>query len=167
MIKGGLRLAAIMLLACMIAACAGGISRQALSQVTYSGPFSRLQQNPGQFQGATVLLGGRIIQTRPARTGSDIVVLQLALDGSDRPQGEDQSQGRFIVTAPRFLDPALYAQGTLITVVGKVVGSRTEPIGQMPYRYPLLELIEIKTWPAQTQPAYPRFHFGIGVGTTF
>jgi len=155
--------------ALVVAGCLGcsGISNQAREQVTYSGSFAQLQANPDQYAGATALLGGKIIQTTPLEKGStELVVLQLPLGSSDRPQSDDQSQGRFIVRATEFLDPALYASGTLITVVGRMTGSQERTIGEMLYRYPVLSLVEIKRWPEPDTSA-PRFHIGIGVGKTF
>lgn len=149
-----------------IVGCGAGISRQVRSQVTYSGTFTQLQQNPEQQIGATVILGGRIIKTEVRDNGTDLVVLQLNLDSSDRPKNDDQSKGRFLILSAQFLDPALYPDGTLITVVGKVTGSQEKLIGQMPYRYPAIDPLEIKKWPKQTDQS-PRFHIGIGLGKTF
>ncbi|RJQ73019.1 MAG: hypothetical protein C4519_18270 [Desulfobacteraceae bacterium] len=147
-------------------ACGQGISKQIRSQVTFSGPFRQLQEGPERYVGEMAILGGKIIEVRPLDNGTELMVLQLELDGSDRPQDNDQSQGRFLVHSDQFLDPAIYAAGTLITAVGRVKGSEQRYIGQMAYRYPTLAMEEIKKWP-QTTESYPRFHFGIGVGKTF
>lgn len=152
-------------MAVWISGC-GGISKQVRSQVTYTGTFDQLQADPEQKIGETVIFGGKIIGTQVLDTGTELTVLQLALSGSDRPQDNDQSKGRFIVRSAQFLDPALYPDGTLITVVGKFTGSQERPIGQMPYRYPVIDPLEIKKWPVETDTS-PRFHFGIGVGKTF
>jgi outer membrane lipoprotein len=152
------------ILAIMIEACAAGISTQARSQVSYFGTFSELQQQPENYVGRTVILGGKVIETRVTDGATELAVLQLALDGSDRPKDNDQSQGRYLVLSQQFLDPAIYTQGTLITVVGKVQGSEARAIGQMTYIYPRITSIEIKKWAAQDLQS-PRFHFGIGVGT--
>lgn len=150
----------------LLAGCAGGISRQAKSQITYTGAFTRLQQSPQQHVGQVVLLGGRIIATINEKDATELVVLQLPLSGSDIPMDNDQSQGRFRILAQGFLDPAIYSQGELITVVGRVTGERVDSIGAMDYRYPLLTPIEIKKW-SPTADAQPRFHFGFGMGTSF
>ncbi len=150
----------------LLNACAAGISEQARAQVTFTGPFPQVQHNPAEYQGQTVLWGGKVIETRAMKDATDIVVLQLEMDGYDRPLDDDRSQGRFLIRSNRFLDPALYPPGTLITVVGRLQGSETRPIGQMPYNYPAVDPIEIKKWPAGDTSS-PRFHFGIGIGTHF
>jgi outer membrane lipoprotein len=153
-------------LAVILTACGGGISRQARDQVTYSGSFAELQQAPARYRGAMVLLGGRVIETLTKEGATDMVVLQLGIDNRDRPLDNDQSQGRFLVRSARFIDPAIFPPGTLITVVGRVKGSETRPIGEMPYNYLVIEPIEMQKWPAGGD-ASPRFHFGIGIGTRF
>lgn len=150
----------------MAVSCAGGISREARSQVTYSGGFTDLQQQPGQHIGKTIILGGKIIETRVAEGATELEILQLKLNSSDRPEDNDQSQGRYLVRTRQFLDPAIYPKGTLVTVVGRILGGETGAIGAMPYTYPLVELIEIKKWAARDSRS-PRFHFGVGVGTHF
>jgi outer membrane lipoprotein len=146
--------------------CAGAISEQARSTVTYTESFRTLQQAPDKATGEIVMLGGKIIEIQPSADQTELTVLQLPLDASQRPADADASEGRFILRSKPFLDPAIYSAGTLITVVGRVQGSQERLIGKMPYRYPVIVPTEIKKWPPRTDGG-PGFHFGIGVGTTF
>lgn len=150
----------------LLTACGGGISRQVRDQVTYTGPFTELQQAPSNYRGAMVLLGGRVIETLTKAGATELVVLQLEIGSRDRPLDNDQSQGRFLVRSEHFIDPALFPPGTLITVVGRLQGSESRLIGEMPYTYPVIEPAEMKKWPAGSDTS-PRFHFGIGIGTRF
>lgn len=154
------------ILAVLFTACAGGISKQARSQVTYFEPFKQLQQETEKYRGETVMLGGRIVDVQVAAGATELVVLQLELAGSTRPVNNDNSQGRFMVRSDQFIDPAIYPQGTLITVVGHVSGAETRNIGAMPYRYPVIDIVEIKKWPPGSG-SEPRFQFGFGIGTHF
>jgi outer membrane lipoprotein len=149
-----------------LTACGQGISKKVRSQVNYHDSFSQLQEIPDRYRGEVAMLGGKIIETHPLEKGAELVVLQLDLDRSDRPQDNDQSKGRFLVQSDHFLDPAVYSPGTLITVVGRLKGSEQRNIGQMAYRYPVISVEEIKKWPTVTE-TYPHVQFGIGVGTTF
>jgi len=146
----------------LMASCTKGISQQARTQVTYSGGFSELQEKPGDHSGQVVLLGGKIIETRVTPEYSEITVLQLPLGGGDRPRLEDQSKGRFLIRAKQLLDPAVYTEGTALTVAGKLIGSEARKVGEFRYVYPLLEPIEIKLWP-KDKGGGPGVHFGIGV----
>lgn len=158
---------AIAVVAALMGGCATGISAQARSQVTYHGTFQQLSADPARHRDEVVLTGGKIIETNVEQAGGEIVVLQLQLDRSDRPLDDDRSAGRFLIRLDHFVDPALYPQGKLIAVVGRVRGAETKLIGQLPYRYPVVEPIEIKTWPVADVSSGPRFHIGFGIGTSF
>lgn len=150
----------------VLSGCAAGISQQALSKVTYTGSFAELQAQPRRYQNEVVLVGGKVIDTLVSSDATEIIVLQLPLNRQAQPTDKDQSQGRFIVRSGEFLDPAVYAKGALVTIVGRVISAQARPIGQMDYLYPVLDLVEIRKWdPGDLQS--PRFHFGIGVGTSF
>lgn len=149
-----------------LTACAGGISRQARSQVTYTGPFAEVLENPVGFRGETVIWGGRVIEILNQGDVSEIVALQLELDSRYRPTGSDASKGRFLVRSTQFLDPAIYPQGTLLTVVGRLQGAESRLIGEMTYRYPVVDVVEIQKYDPQRSSS-PQFHIGIGVGGSF
>lgn len=150
----------------ILAGCASGLSQQSLSKVTNTGTFPELQENPNRFVDEIVLFGGKILETNTAPASSELVILQMPLNNSNRPENPDQSKGRFLVRSEQFLDPAIYQKGALLSVVGIVKGGQTRAIGGLNYVYPILEAVEIKLWP-EIDPGYPRVHFGIGVGTSF
>ncbi len=150
----------------LILGCAAGISRQARSQVTYNASFAELQAAIGEHMGEIVILGGKVVETKDYPAFSEITVLQLPLGKKDRPQDGDRSDGRYLIRSEQFLDPAIYRQGSLLTVVGRLSGSEVRSIGEFQYVYPLVEAIEIKRWP-QARKTSPAVHFGIGVGTWF
>lgn len=161
-----IRFVALLAAILFLSACAGGLSQKARSQVTYSGTFQALQQQSYLHTSTVVVLGGKIISSEVSAADTRLLVLHLALDNSGRPRDEISSEGRFIIQTDQFTDPAIYPQGTLISVVGTVTGSEHRTIGQMDYEYPVIRLIEIKKWPP-AESTEPRFHFGIGVGTYF
>ena len=150
----------------MLAACAGGISKEARSRVTYNGPFTAVLQAPEKYRNETVMWGGKIISSQTTDNGTELTVLQLVLGSQNRPADTDQSKGRFLIRSSQFLDPAIYSAQSLITAVGQLSDAETRTIGEMEYRYPVLDLIEIKKWPPPVDTT-PRFYFGIGVGKTF
>lgn len=150
----------------ILAGCASGISQEARSQITYAGPFNDVQQQPEKYQGETIMWGGKVIDTSSKDNATEMIVLQLGLGSQQRPQDNDQSQGRFIVRSRQFLDPAIYPQGTLITVVGPLKGAELRKIGEMEYSYPVIDVAEIKKWKPGDNTS-PRIHFGFGIGTHF
>jgi outer membrane lipoprotein len=140
------------------------ISPATLRQVDQTITIDRLRQRPGLFIGKTVLLGGEIIDTRNTPDATTIMVLALRLDRRKRPRAGTGSEGRFIVRQPTFLDPAIYRPGRKITVAGIVVGEKSLPLGEITYRYPVIENRELYLWPEENFRQEPPVHFGFGIG---
>ena len=152
----------------LMAGCASVISREALDQVDQSIRFEQILEDPEAFEGRTVLLGGEIIETQNLLDKTLIIVVQRPLCYRDRPCAEGDSEGRFIVSTPDFLDPAIYRAGRKITVVGSVKGKEVRPLGEIEYAYPVISEKEIYLWPSeQDSSTQPRVYFGIGVGKSF
>jgi len=51
-------------------------------------------------------------------------------------------------------------------VVGRLEDSETRLIGEMPYLYPVITVMEMKRW-TPGEDMWPRIHFGFGIGTHF
>jgi len=128
--------------------------------------FQALLQDPEAYEGKTVMYGGEIIQTRAQANDAWVEVLQKPLDWQYRPQPGDVSYGRFLVHFSSFQDPAIYAPGRQITVIGEVRGKIVQKINELDYSYPLIEAREHRLWRAEALGG-PFFHFGIGVGGVF
>jgi outer membrane lipoprotein len=94
-----------------------------------------------------VVVGGEILATRPRPGETEIELLARRLDGDDRPEITDDSEGRALITTARFLDPAVYAEGRRITIVGTVTGGEERKIGELPYLYPVIGAEGIRLWP--------------------
>jgi outer membrane lipoprotein len=150
-----------------ITGCAPAISQQARDRVTLRAEFSDILKDPQRLKGEVVLLGGKVITTTPYERGTELVILQLPLKAGLRPGTKATSEGRFLVQAGEFMDPAVYASDRLVTLVGEIAGVESRPLGQTVYHYPKLTLIEMKLWPEEEVSREPRFHFGFGVGTHF
>lgn len=151
-----------------VAGCAAVISQESLKTVDQDIRFEQLLENPDAYRGKVVLLGGEIINTENVPNKTVIVVLQRSLGYNKKPDSEGESKGRFIVSTPGFLDPAIYRPRRKITVVGSVMGKQVRPLGELEYAYPVIEKKELYIWPVEGAPATsPRFHIGIGIGKTF
>jgi len=151
----------------LLAGCATGMSESARSMVTYQGTFPALQQTPAQHQGEVVMLGGRILENQALAAGSELTVLQFPLDGSQKPDMTQSSQGRFLVVAKALLDPAEYQPQTPLTVVGRVTGHTTRNIGEQPYVLVILEPVELKRWSSWSGAGAngPMINIGVGAGS--
>ena len=115
-------------------------------QVEHGVSLSQLRQGAEQYQGASVMLGGAVLGAKILPEGTEIEVLQLPLDDSDRPTGASElSEGRFLVIDPERRDPAVL-QNRLITVVGEVAGTKVRKLDEVEYSYPLLSARFIHIW---------------------
>ena len=88
-------------------------------------------------------------------------MLQRPLDRQGRPLETDDTEGRFIIESPQFLDSAVYRPGKRISLVGEVSGQEVRPLGGIHYRYPVIAAKELQLWEPRTAP---RFSFGVGIG---
>ena len=149
-----------------LAACASTISSEVLKDVDQSIRFEALLENPDAFQGKTVLFGGDIIKTENSPDKTLIVVLQRSLNSDKKPSGGGKSAGRFIVSVPGFLDPAIFQPGRQITGVGVVVGKEVRALDDIEYIYPVIDRRRLYLWQRKSaMDTEPRVYFGFGVGT--
>lgn len=158
--------AGLLFLGWALGGCVSGVSEASRAMVTYKGNFPELQRAPDQHHGQVAMLGGRIVETAPSATGTEITVLQLPLGTSDKPSLDKPSEGRFLISTTEFLDPAAYPKLTLITVVGEITGQTVRPVGEYPYTLPVLQPIEIKQWTSRDWGGGgPAVNVGIGAGS--
>ncbi len=101
--------------------------------------------------------GGKIINVSNKETSSQIQILFYPLNNYDRPQINTPTQGRFAITSPNFLDPAIYKEGTELTVTGILKGEITQIIGEKTLILPLLSVEAIYIWPQQRQQYNDRY----------
>jgi outer membrane lipoprotein len=137
------------------AARATGISRQLLDEAGIPVQFEDLANNPREYRGRVVVLGGYILEIHNEPGGSILTVLQAPLDWRNKPKSRDLSRGRFFVTTKKFFDPEIYAKDRRLTVGGLVVGVREQSVGGAMYRFPAIEAQELLLWPTKTYPAGP------------
>jgi outer membrane lipoprotein len=93
------------------------------------------------------------------------MVLDRQLDYRKKPRSGADSGGRFIVRHNSFLDPDIFRPGRVITVAGVVIGSESLPLGEISYRYPLINNKGLYLWPEDGYLMQePSVHFGVGIG---
>jgi outer membrane lipoprotein len=144
-------------------ACASAIPKEALRQVDPEVTFQGLINDPERYKGKVILVGGQIVSITVREGESWVEVLQQPLDWKQRPKATDVSYGRFLICFEGFLDPAIYAEGKKITVLGEVQGKKVQPLNEMEYIYPVLLPREHYLWKPETYGG-PSIHFGIGLG---
>jgi len=147
----------------LLFACAPVISKQGLREVDPEITFTKLLQDPESHRGKLVLLGGQILATTVREGETWMEVLQQPLDWEKKPKDTDVTQGRFLIRFAEFRDPAIYAAGRKVTILGEVQGKKLQSFKDIEYVYPVLVPREFHLWKPETKGG-PFFHIGIGVG---
>ncbi|MBL8296958.1 MAG: Slp family lipoprotein [Rhodanobacteraceae bacterium] len=117
------------------------------------GEFAAAPQPPAA-DGQKVRWGGEIIRTVNAAERSCFEVLARPLDARARPQRQDHSEGRFLACRSGFYDPAVFAAGREITVIGSIVGDEIRKVGDYDYRYPRVAADVIYLWSERAATNY-------------
>lgn len=113
------------------------------------------QRQPDALMGRQVRWGGSILEVRNRARDTEIVILAYALAGDGEPRPSADPQGRFIAVVQGFVDPAELPAERLLTVAGALVDSRTEDVGEYPYRYPVVAVTSRYLWPEPEPVVYP------------
>ena len=127
--------------------CVTAFPEEALRSVNRTLTVRELRAAPGAHRDERVILGGEILATRPKVGETEIEVLARRLQRDDSPEQSDRSDGRFLLRTTEFLDPAIYAPGRRITVIGVVGGEEQRMIGDLPYHYPVIRSERLRLWP--------------------
>ncbi len=118
--------------------------------------LTRVRMDIDAYIGAELRWGGVItkVENKADRTWIEIVKQELGSNG--RPFGSGNSEGRFIASFDKFLDPEVYKSGRPLTVVGRIEAGVTRPIGEYEYLFPVVAVEGSFLWKKRVPPpAYP------------
>ncbi len=148
----------------MLAACAPAPIYKTSADVVTAVPF-QVAQSPENFNNRDVVWGGRIVQVKVLADHSEVELLAYPLDSSQRPKANDSGNGRFIAVMPGYVEPLDYPAGALMTVAGKLDGSRAGKVGEAEYVFPLVGVAQSHVWTAEElRKGRSNVHFGVGLG---
>lgn len=119
-----------------------------------------VRENISAHRGTRVRWGGVIVSVENKTDETWIQVLELKLSRSGQPKRQSPSDGRFLMRAKGFLDPAVYAKDVEITVVGTLGDEVERSIGEHPYSFPVVSADAYHLWrPARYYGHYPYRHY--------
>ncbi|MGB5852166.1 MAG: Slp family lipoprotein [Rhodanobacter sp.] len=148
----------------MLAACAPAPIYKTTGNAVLATP-AQVAQTPERYSGNEVIWGGRIVHVSNFQDHSEIELLAYPLDSSQRPRANDSGNGRFIAVLRGYVEPLDYPAGALMTVNGKLNGTRAGQVGQADYLFPLVDVAQSHVWTAEEmQKGRSNVHFGLGVG---
>ncbi len=124
-----------------------------------------LAKSSGDYLNQSAIWGGLIIETRNHKDFSEVEVLAYPLDSASEPVRSATAQGRFLITHSGFLEPAEFAPGRWISVLGMVRPPKTGNVGSTPYEYPVIQSRQLHLWSEdEGRGSDSRIRFGIGIG---
>ena len=148
----------------VLAACAPAPIYKTTGNAVLATP-AQVAQTPEQYSGNEGIWGGRIVHVSNFQDHSEIELLAYPLDSSQRPKANDSGNGRFIAVLRGYVEPLDYPAGALMTVDGKLNGTRGGQVGQADYLFPLVDVAQSHVWTAEEmQKGRSNVHFGLGVG---
>ena len=139
----------------LLPGCVYVISKDVRREVTRDLSLGEVIKDPNFYKGEVVLWGGVIIESKNLKDGTRVVVLQKDLNRWGRPKESNESQGRFIVLYPGYLDTAIYRKDREITIAGEITGQKVMPIDEINYIYPVLSPREIHLWREVRKAEHP------------
>ena len=98
--------------------------------------------------------GGVILQTENRQDSSWVTIVSFPVDKDGEPQVSDQSNGRFIARFEEFVEPLVFSAGREITVVGTLLATETQEVGEFAYEYPVVKVDHHYIWPEKKDPVY-------------
>ncbi len=101
------------------------------------------------------------MDTRNLKDATQIEVLTYTLNSLFRPQLDRPAGARILVRQPGFLEPANYARGRKITLLGTLSNVTPGRIGEADYRYPVVPAEQLRLW--SYTDTRTRFSFGLGI----
>ncbi len=119
---------------------------------------------PESHHSKTALWGGMILNTENLKDITRIEILAYPLNTSHRPLLERKPLGRFIIQHQGFLEPATFAQGRVVSVLGKISDIETGYVNGSIYTYAVINSEQLHLWSQDDRRDRTRFHIGIGIG---
>jgi outer membrane lipoprotein len=141
----------IFLSAGILCACSSVISKS-ISEQAVDLSFLELVDQGERSVGATVIVGGYVLNVENLKDYSRLEAVQAPLSYEQKPKTKDLSQGRLIIDYPGFLDPEVYARDRKITVGGSIVGSSTTEQSDKPYPYLHVRTDNVHLWAVELPP---------------
>jgi outer membrane lipoprotein len=131
--------------------------------------FDQIIASPDSYRGRTFVVGGEVLKARRLKEGTQLEVLQLPLDGDQRPVSQRaESLGRLLAMDPQSIDPATLPDGIPVTMVAEITGATTDRLDEPDYRYPTMAIKHLHIWGEPPDPyrrsGRPSVGIGVGIG---
>ena len=113
----------------------------------------------GDLAGRKARWGGKIVSVENKKDVSEIEIVYFPEARSGKPRTGEPSEGRFKAVVTGFVDPLVFEEGRLITVVGEVGTTSVGIIGEQEYQYPVLNAVGYHMWKETSDVRVESFAF--------
>ena len=153
-----LSLCLFLLLFITLTGCQAWISEQVRSTADDETLFEEIFENPNSHKGKIIVLGGEVLQLQYQEQKTEVEFAEIPLYKGGHPAlGFDPGQ-RFFVVFPHRLDPYLFKKGKVMTLAGRVVGTKTVQGAD----YPLFSYEDAYVWDKLREDRFPSFGAFLG-----
>ncbi|CCO49378.1 putative Starvation lipoprotein Slp paralog [Vibrio nigripulchritudo SOn1] len=97
-------------------------------------------------QNVDVRLGGLIASVTNLEKQSRIEVVNLPISKTGKPDISTDANGRFVAYVEGFVDPVTFAEGRVVTVVGKSQPTEKGKVGEFEYTFPVMNAYGVHLW---------------------
>jgi outer membrane lipoprotein len=119
----------------------------------FQGPtLAAARAQPEAYLQTRVRWGGAVARVDNRREETWLEIVEQPLGNNGRPTRADASAGRFLARVPGFLDPAIYAAGRSITVVGLLTSTTPGQVGDYRTTYLVVTVEFHRLWPERRAP---------------
>jgi outer membrane lipoprotein len=145
----------------LLAGCATPVFRDA--PVTAPSPAT-VAAAPERYHDLDVVWGGRIIALRNLADTTEVQVVAYPLERGQRPATDAQTQGRFVVVLPGYVEAMDYPTGRYLSVRGHLNGTQERLIDEHEVVHPMVRSTAVHVWPVNYPYEHGRVSFGFGLG---
>jgi outer membrane lipoprotein len=141
-----------------LSGCQAWISEQVRSTADEETLFEEIFENPNSHKGKVIILGGEVLQLQYQEQKTEVEYAEIPLYKGGHPAlGFDPGQ-RFFVVFPERLDSYLFKKGKVMTIAGRVVGTKTVEGAD----YPLFAYEDAYVWDKLREDRFPSFGAFLG-----
>lgn len=121
-------------------------------------------RQPESYHDAEVLWGGKILDVRNLETTTEVQIVAYPMDAAQRPDPRAQTEGRFIVVLPGYVEALDFPAGRFVTARGRAAGTHVGRVDDHEYVFPRVGDAVVHLWPVNFPYERGRVSFGVGLG---
>lgn len=139
-------------------ACTGVLTEQVRSTADEETLFEEIFEDPNQHIGKVFILGGEIIRLQHKGGKTEVEFAEIPLYRGGKPAlGFDPGE-HFFVIFPERVDEFLLKKGKVLTIAGRVIGTRNA----RGFDYPLFAYEEAHIWNKLREDRFPSYGAALG-----